>query len=181
MRDASCLVGSVEVVDQDRELVAAEPGDRVEVTEVFIEAIRDCDQEGVAGEVSEAVVHVLEPVEVDDHDCDVPADACSAGEGMFEAVIEQCPVRQTGEWVVGGLSDQAFLAFEDESLVRLGGEEGLAQDPQNDRETQRAHERDCVREAHVDQCRSDAELDRGFADRDRHEVAAVDPTPVGPR
>ena len=85
LRDASGLVGRVEIVDEDRELVAAEPGDRVEVAEVRVESVGDRDQERVAGEVTEAVVHVLEPVEIDDHDRDVAADARAAGRARARA------------------------------------------------------------------------------------------------
>ena len=75
LRDAPGLVGVVEIVDEDCEFVAAEPGDRVEVAELRLEAVGDRDQQRVAGQVTEAVVHVLEPVEIHDHDGDVPADA----------------------------------------------------------------------------------------------------------
>jgi len=52
------LVGCVEVVDEDRELISAEACDRVEVAQVRIEPVGDRDQQCIAGEVTETVVHV---------------------------------------------------------------------------------------------------------------------------
>ncbi len=98
--DQSSLVRSVEIVNQDRELVTAETRDRVEIAQVRVETVSDCDQECVTGKVAEAVVHVLEAVEVNHHHRDVSTDPHSSAEGMFEPVVEQCPVRQTGERVV---------------------------------------------------------------------------------
>ena len=96
-RDPSGLVGRVEVVDQDRELVAAETRDRVEIAQLLLEAVGDGDQECVTGEVAETVVHVLESVEVDHHDRDESAAARPPAQGVREPVVEQRPVRQAGE------------------------------------------------------------------------------------
>ena len=57
-------------VEQDGELVAAEPGDRVRRADGVQEALRHLAQDRVAGRVAEAVVDGLEVVEVDEHDAD---------------------------------------------------------------------------------------------------------------
>jgi hypothetical protein len=59
--------------------------------------------------VAEAVVHVLEAVEIHDHHCDVSTNASSSAEGLFEAVIEQGPVRESGERVVRCLVSDRVL------------------------------------------------------------------------
>ena len=45
LRDPAGLVGRVEVVDEDRELVAAQAGDRVEISQAGREAVGHGDQE----------------------------------------------------------------------------------------------------------------------------------------
>src|SRR6266540_4602545 len=63
--DGMCLVRPVE---QDCELVAAEASERVGGPARRVEALRDGLQQLIARIVPEAVVHLLEPVEIDEQD-----------------------------------------------------------------------------------------------------------------
>jgi hypothetical protein len=110
LRDQPGPVRSVEIVDQDRELVAAEAGGRVETAQECAKAFSDRDQELVASEMAETVVHVLEAVEIDNHHRDVPADACSSAQRVFEAVVEQRPVRQPRQGVMHCLVPNRVLS-----------------------------------------------------------------------
>ena len=56
------------VLGQDRELVAAEPGDQVVVADEAADPLGDRDEQRVAGGVAEGVVDDLEVVEVDEQD-----------------------------------------------------------------------------------------------------------------
>ena len=53
--------------------------------------------------MAEAVVHVLEVVEVEEHDRHRPPVAAVVGERLLDAVAEQTAVRQAREHVVEGL------------------------------------------------------------------------------
>ena len=57
-------LGSVGVLDQDGELVAAEPGHGVARRAQAQESLGDGDEQPVALRVAQAVVHVLEVVQV---------------------------------------------------------------------------------------------------------------------
>jgi hypothetical protein len=64
-RDCVGLVDVAELVQQDRELVAAEPRDRIAGTQARLEAPRHGDQQLVADQVTKAVVDDLEAIEVE--------------------------------------------------------------------------------------------------------------------
>ena len=65
------LVDVAHLVAEHDELVAAEPGDRVALTRSRPEPLGHLDEQGVADVVTEAVVDVLEAVEVEQqHDSD---------------------------------------------------------------------------------------------------------------
>ena len=94
--DRQCALESRLVVDQDRELVAAQPGSHVSLAEAATDAIADHDQQLVAGGVAEGVVDRLEVVEVEeeDHRPDAvrprhadPRDAVSANETRFGSPV----------------------------------------------------------------------------------------------
>ena len=54
----------VHVLDEDGELIATQYGDRVLGSQGRLEALADRDEQPVAHRVAEAVVHCLEPVEI---------------------------------------------------------------------------------------------------------------------
>ena len=67
----SATSGSARLVEQHRELVAAEARDDVARPEARREALGDRDEHAVADLVTEAVVHELEPVDVEEQHRDV--------------------------------------------------------------------------------------------------------------
>ena len=66
--EARHLIGSFDVLEQDGELVAAEPGGGVAGPELVLEPLRGSYEQLVARSVTEAVVDRLEPVEVEHDD-----------------------------------------------------------------------------------------------------------------
>ena len=88
--------------DQERELVAVQPGDQVPgVGGQLAEPPGDGDQQPVADLVAEAVVDQREPVQVQDAHAD-PGVRCRVGGHAGEVLGEQGPVGQPGQRVVLG-------------------------------------------------------------------------------
>ena len=101
-------VGSV--LEEHRELVAAQPSRRVAGAKAAAQAIGHGHQELVTGTVAQAVVHQLEVVEVDEgHRGDRRVGASDASQSMLDAVEEERPVRQAGEGIVEGLVAELVL------------------------------------------------------------------------
>jgi hypothetical protein len=96
---------------QDAELVAAEPGRDVGGAQVVAQALGDSGQERVADGVPEAVVDGLEVVEVDHGQ----AQRLTRGQQLVGRLLEQGPVGQPGERVVGGPVGELLLI-----VVELG-------------------------------------------------------------
>ncbi len=76
------------------------PCDRVLAPDRVDESLGDVADELVARRVPEGVVHLLEPVEVDEEHADRLAISPGSHELLVDAVLEQAPVRQTGQRVV---------------------------------------------------------------------------------
>jgi hypothetical protein len=83
----------LQVFAQDRELVAAEASDGVAGTKNCFDATGDRDQEFVARFMAEAVVHILESVEVDEQHAGLRARSTTARNRELEPVEEQHTVR----------------------------------------------------------------------------------------
>ncbi len=94
------LVLVVQALEQERELVAAEPGDGVAWSQALRQPLRRRQQDLVADEMAERVVDDLEAVEVEEEDGARRRRARAAADGVLEAVLEEHPVRQPGERVV---------------------------------------------------------------------------------
>ena len=92
-----------DVLDEDRELIAAEPGDGVRRSHHRGEPLPDDDQQLVPGGVPEAVVDRLEAVQVGEQHAHRVARRLGAGARLREAVDEEGAVREAGERVVEGL------------------------------------------------------------------------------
>ena len=90
-----------EVGEHDRELVAAEPGQRVALAQRAAEALGDDLEQLVAVVVPERVVDLLEAVEVDEQHRDRAVRA-HALDRALDALVEERAVRQPGEGVVEG-------------------------------------------------------------------------------
>src|SRR5262249_40163837 len=100
---------AADVLEQQRELVSAEPGDRVARAHDLLEPARDDPQELVAGVVAEAVVDLLEAVEVDEENGDLVLGARRPRKFVVEAVAEESAVGEAGEGVVERLVRQLLL------------------------------------------------------------------------
>ena len=87
-------------LDQDGELVAAEPRRQLLGTHVAAQALGEGDEQLVAGRVAEVVVDRLEPVQVDEEHDRLGAVGRCALERLVDAGVEEAPVRQARERVV---------------------------------------------------------------------------------
>ena len=99
--NGECLIAGGELLEQQRELVTAQAGDRIRRPNDRAQSLRHEGQEPVTPGVAEHVVHRLEVVEVDEQD----GDGCSLptrqpGEGMLDSVMEEAAVGEAGERVV---------------------------------------------------------------------------------
>ena len=84
----------------DRELVAADPGDGVGLADQGMEALADLLDEPVAGIVAQSVVDLLEAIEIEHQQGDLLAAPAVAGQGLAQAVLEQGAVGEAGELIV---------------------------------------------------------------------------------
>ncbi len=99
-RQRDDVLGLLNFLGHDRELVAAETAHRVDVADGVAQAPRDLDQQEIAHGMTERVVDLLEPVEVDAQHRDAGPSALGAHERALQAIVEQEPVRQIGQRVV---------------------------------------------------------------------------------
>src|SRR5208282_1509166 len=82
------------------------PPDKVRSAQAFSKAQREGHQEMVTRVVSEAVVYLLEPVEVNEQYCQPARIPLRLDECVVQKLVEQCAVRQAGQKiVVGELAD----------------------------------------------------------------------------
>jgi hypothetical protein len=101
------LVGGRE---DDRELVATDPGRGVGRSKAGPQPVGHLDQNVVAGGVAQVVVDLLEAVQVEHGDGEVLASASRIGHGLGETVVGQGPVGEPGERIVEGLMGELVLA-----------------------------------------------------------------------
>jgi hypothetical protein len=110
MRRGHCVGDAGHVFQQQHELVAAQPGQRVGRSHHHSQPVRHLAQHRVAGSVAEAVVDRLEAVEVDEQQREPRGhEARRALEAAFDPrhrlaqpVVEQRAVRDAGQHVVEG-------------------------------------------------------------------------------
>ena len=103
------LVGAADVLEQDRELVPAQPRGRVAGPQAAAQPPGDARQQLVAGGVPQGVVDRLEVVEVEEQDRDREGGAQLARQRVFDAVAEQRAVGQLGQRIVEGPVAQLLL------------------------------------------------------------------------
>ena len=101
------LVGVV--LQQDAELVPADPRDRVARPALELESLRGRDQQLVARVMPQAVVDRLEPIQIQDEDRGPTPRARGTSERMIDAVAEHGAVRQACERIVERLLRQFLL------------------------------------------------------------------------
>jgi hypothetical protein len=119
------ILGAADVLDDQRELVAAQARQGVQLRVVARHRIAGAQartqglghvlQQQVAGLMAEFVVDDLEAVEIEEHQRHRLAVALGAGHGLAEAVAEQHAIGQAGQAVVVGQVLQLLL-----HLVLLG-------------------------------------------------------------
>ena len=102
-------LGAGRVLQQDGELVAAQPGHGVGRAGAGEEALRRRDQQAVALAVAQAVVHPLEVVQVHEEDRDRVRLPLRQRQRVAHAVAEQGAVGEAGERVVEGLVGELLL------------------------------------------------------------------------
>src|SRR3970040_1426221 len=100
LRYARDVLGARRVPHRHRELVAAEARHGIAAAYRAERALVYGEQDLVAHLVAEAVVDVLETVEVEEQDAHAAAVALGVEQRLPQPVGEQDPVRQTGEGVV---------------------------------------------------------------------------------
>ena len=118
-----------EPVEEDREFVAAEPGQRVAVAQARLEPARGGDQQLVADQVAEAVVDDLEAVEIEVEHGERRARAAQLElfEPAAEPLDEHRAVVQPGQRIEE--ADAAQPLLRDRLLGRVGQRSGNAVTP----------------------------------------------------
>ena len=95
--------------DDDRERVAGNAGQRVLRLQQARQPARGRQQDRIAGGHADALVDLLEPVEIDAQNGRPPVVAAREGERGLQPVEEQFAVGQAGQIVVHGVVQQALL------------------------------------------------------------------------
>ncbi len=122
------FLGSGGILDQDGELVAAQPGHGVGGAGAGAEPLGGQHQQLVALAVAEAVVDLLEVVEVEEEHGDRVPLPLRELERVIHAVAEEGAIGQAGERVVEGLVQQLLL-----EALPLGDVAGVEHDAVHDR------------------------------------------------
>ena len=89
LRADPCIVAVVDFRQHHDELIAAVPADRVRVPDTLDQSCRHRLQQLVANHVSQAVVHILEPIEIHEQHGQVVAVATRHGDRLCEPVVQQ--------------------------------------------------------------------------------------------
>ena len=104
------VVDALDVLQQHHELVAAEPRQGVGLPQVATQPIGDADEQRVAHRVAEAVVHVLEAVQIDEEHRELVVLATLlTPHGALEPLHQERPVGEAGQPVVVGVVTELVL------------------------------------------------------------------------
>ena len=102
----------VNAFDENRELIAAEPRDRVGSPHAVAESLTDGDQKLIAGSMAEGIVDVLEVIDVEQkHREGLAAGALRRVERVRDTIEEQRAVRKSGQRIVKRIVDELALRF----------------------------------------------------------------------
>ena len=102
----------VNAFDENRELIAAEPRDRVGSPHTVAEPLTDRDQKLIAGGMAEGIVDVLEVIDVEQkHREGLAACALRRVERVRHTIEEQRAVRKSGQRIVKRIVDELALRF----------------------------------------------------------------------
>ena len=92
-----CVGRLPRILEDDDELIAAQPANAVAQADAHLQPQRNLLQQQIADVVTERIVHVLEPVEVDEHHRHFLFVALRAARRLLQAVVQQASVRHTGQ------------------------------------------------------------------------------------
>ena len=92
----------VDLPQDHRELVAAEPSDRIRSADIVPDERRDMDEGPVAGFVPVLVVDPLEPVEIREQEADLRAVAGPVGDRPRDVAEEAAAVEEAGQGILLG-------------------------------------------------------------------------------
>ena len=106
---SSRAIDVADLLEQDRELVAATVDRPCRPVGATVTRRDDLDQQLVPGAVAQGVVHVLEVIEIHEQHRRPRAMATAPGEGVLDAVGEERPIGQSGQRVVERLMAQLGL------------------------------------------------------------------------
>ena len=99
-----------DVVDQADELVSADPGDGICLADTAFQPTTDRDQELIPDLVTQAIVDVLEAVDVEEEDTEPRIrPSLRPCDGLAQTVQEECAVGKTGQGVVERVVLEAVL------------------------------------------------------------------------
>ena len=107
--DVLRLVQVDEVLQQHRELVATEPGDRVRAADAAAQAIGHGQQHVIAADMAQLVVHRLEAVDVREQHRHACRAALDPGQRMVESIGEQGPIGESRQPIVECLPAQLLM------------------------------------------------------------------------
>jgi len=96
------------VLEQDAELVPAQPRQRIALAQVALQHAADLAQHLVTGLVAAGVVDELELVQVHEEQGALAPHGARLAEQGFQPALELAPVHQAGERIVAGLPGQLF-------------------------------------------------------------------------
>jgi hypothetical protein len=107
--DAGCVLRTAGILQQHDELVAGQASRHVLASQATAQAAGDPHQQLVAGGVSQAVIHVLELVQVKQQHGNRRPAAVSTAQGCLQHVQELGSVRQARQRIVEGLVGKPAL------------------------------------------------------------------------
>ena len=100
--EQSHRVGVADILEQDDELIAAQPGQGIGRAQQGTQSCGDAAQQTVAELMSQGVVDVLEVVEVDEQQRQLLLFPGGAMDGVLEAIVEEQAVGKVGQAGRGG-------------------------------------------------------------------------------
>ena len=98
-----------DVFDHRHEFVATKPGDHVASASRGLQSVCQRLEELVAGRVAQPIVHVLEPVQIEEQDGDPAPPSPGPRERTAEVLRQEVPVGQAGQRDHGGLGNGGAL------------------------------------------------------------------------
>ena len=105
LRAGGRIVGVLDLGQHQNEFIPAQAADRVRAPDAPHEAPRHGLQQPVAHYMSQAVVHVLEPIQIEEQHGQAMAMAAGEGNRLGEPIAQQHAVGQVGQKVVLGQID----------------------------------------------------------------------------